>query len=87
MDVNSPGFHINIVAPDRFQQIFAGKDLARRFHQRFQQPKFGRPQMDIAVAAENFFLGQIHFDIFKTQFLFLKRFRGATQVGAVRKRF
>ena len=81
MHVDGARFHINIVAPHVFEQKLARKNLARRFHQHFQQTELGRPQVNIFVAAKNFFLRQIHPNIFKHQFFLRQQFGRAAQVG------
>ena len=81
MNINRAGLHIDIISPYGFEQIFAGKNLTRNFHQGFQQPELGRAEVNIIIAAVNLFGFHIHNNIFKSQFFFGLRFRRAADIG------
>ena len=69
MHVYCPGLHVNIVAPNRVQQLLAGIHPAGMFHEMPQQPELCWTKMQAAAAALDPVRGQIQNNVGKSQVL------------------
>ena len=69
MNINGPGIDIDIAAPDPVEQLLAAPDAARLFHERGQQPEFGRPQFQLRRATADPVGFTVQRDIFEGQHL------------------
>ena len=49
MDVDGALVDIDVVAPDRVEQLLAREDPAGALHQEFEQLELGRPEMQLAA--------------------------------------
>src|SRR5467141_2211899 len=69
MDVDSPGLDVNIMAPDRVEQLLAREDSPRVPQEMTQESKFRRTEMDRFAGARYPVRGEIHRHVGEMQHL------------------
>src|SRR6476660_10435034 len=63
MHIDRSFVDVDVRTPDAIEQLLAGKHPPRPFHQEFEQPGFGRPEIDRTAIARDPFLFAIKFDV------------------------